>query len=195
MRLHVKELCFLLILAIPSFEAANKCQKRQPENFHGMKPIIYIKEKKAFSGGLIKYIPVQSPEWELTLSIKFNSFITNLWKGILRFTDGSAHLNHGNRVPLLVMKGSMLQISSSVNNNWDHYYLKYNLVLNTVYNIKVAQYYISNGRYRYFIEIDGIEVKSTVNTNPMQFYNVAVYILQSSGADCDVTNLKFVNFL
>ncbi|XP_066921567.1 uncharacterized protein [Clytia hemisphaerica] len=195
MRLYVKELCFLLILAIPSFEAVNKCQKRQPENFHGTKPIIYIKAMKAFSGGLIKYIPVQSPEWELTLSIKFNSFIMNQWKGILHFTNGSALLNHGSRVPILIMKGSMLQISSSVNNNGDHSYFKYNLVLNTVYNIKVAQYYISNGHYRYFIEIDGIEVESTVNTKPTQFYNVAVYLLQRSKADCDVTNLKFVNFL
>ena len=150
---------------------------------------------KAFSGGTITTIPVQSPEWELTLKIKFNSFTPNEWKEIMTITNGAALSVYGNRVPIIVMNDRMLQISSAVNTYWDHWYKKYNLILNTVYDIKVGQYYISNGNYRYFIEIDGVEVKATINTKAQQFYNMEVRLLASEGADCDVTDLKFVNFL
>ena len=150
---------------------------------------------KAFTGGHLTTIPIQSPEWELTLKFKINNIIPNAWKNIVQITNGEAYPSYGNRLPILVLRGSLLLVSSAVNSNHDFWHKKYSMSTNTVYNIKVHQYYIGNGNYKYEVLLDGLVIKSAVNSAARQFYNMVIYALQSSAADVDITDLKFTNFV
>uniref|UniRef100_A0A7M5WKU9 Cnidarian restricted protein n=1 Tax=Clytia hemisphaerica TaxID=252671 RepID=A0A7M5WKU9_9CNID len=190
-------LAILTIVDLSFLEVTNKCIKGIPENIHGAKPQISIEEMKARSGGFITSIARQSTEWEISFTVNFHSFGKNEsdWHNIFIITNHGSRQSYGIRSPLVTTQNSMLQISSAVNSNYDHKYLKYGLVINKPYMIKISQYYIANGQYKYRIELDGEEVHNTLNNDARQFYDMKFYLLRTNGADCDVSDFKFVNFL
>ena len=153
---------------------------------------------KAKTGGFITTITRQSTEWEVFFTVKFHSFgnSTSDWQRILRITNNNGNkTSYGIRYPLVTMQRSMIQISSAVNSKYDHKYLQRDMILDKAYNIKIGQYYIGNGQYNYRIEINGQKVHSVINNDVKQFYDMKFYLLEKTGSDCDVTDLKFINFL
>ncbi|XP_066913213.1 uncharacterized protein [Clytia hemisphaerica] len=174
---------------------AVRCEKRKPQNMHGIKPQVSIKEMKSGNGGLIKILPVLSPEWELSFKFKINSFDFNNFKRVIRITNGQSYPVYGFATPSVLMYQTMLQVSSAVNDSSDFTFKKWGMALNTVYNLKVSQYYVADGKYRYTVFLDGVEVLLAMNAKPTQFYNTQIHVLEGNGADCDVTDLRFIHFL
>ena len=149
---------------------------------------------KSGSGGLIKTLPVQSPEWDLSFKFKINCF-SNDFKSILTITSGQPYPVYGWSNPNVLMYQTMLQVSSAVSGDGNFSFKKWGMELNTEYRVKVSQYYVADGKYRYTVFLDGAEVLTAMNEQATQFHNMQIRVLEAGGADCDVTDLQFTQFL
>ena len=143
---------------------------------------------KARSGGLITTLPVQSTEWELSFKFKINSYDNNNFRYLFLITNGQVHPVYGWCSPLVTMYQTMLQNASFSFKQWG-------MALNTMYSIKISQYYVAEGKYRYTVSLDCAEVLTEVNVQATQFYNMQIRVLEEDGADCDITDLQFTQFL
>ena len=118
---------------------------------------------------------------------------------LVHLTKQNHHGEHGDRTPLvsIYIPTRILHIASSINN--DHSDDQNLLILNIdqTYKIEIHQRYVSNGDYRYFIKIDGVEVYSVLNTDARQFYNIKVYASGPFRDACPayIKDLEFTNFL
>ena len=54
---------------------------------------------------------------------------------------------------------------------------------------------MADGKYRYAVFLDGAKVQMEINKKATQFYNMQIRVLEENGADCDITDLKFTQFL
>ena len=150
-----------------------------------------VTELKAFTGGLISTLPVQSTEWQLSFKLKVNTFAHLKWKKILVIENQLLKIP----IPKVSMLDTTLQISTQINEDETHKYKKDDMILNKFYEIAISQRYIANGEYLFRIMIDGIEVHSVINRDAIQYFNQELYVLKPTAADCDITDLSFTNFL
>ena len=88
-------------------------------------------------------------------------------------------------------------INSAVNGKGKHNFVSDPIQPNHTYSVEIHQRYIANGKYRYFITIDGKEKYSIVNKQAQQFHNVHVYASSETRDKGDgyISNLSFTNFL
>ena len=143
---------------------------------------------------MLATIPWMSTEWSISFECRMTG-LKSFWTSIIHFTIGGDNDQIGDRIPAVFWSPlQLLLFASAVNDTTDNYEIA--IQLNRVYKIEVHQRYISNGNYRYFIEIDGEEVHS-VNTKARQFYNVLVYTSNPwyDASPGDISNFKFTNFL
>lgn len=148
----------------------------------------------------MKVIPNLSPEWIVSFTLRITSLApSTIFCNIIQLSKEGPELEFGDRTPAVFLFPSRDQfyISSSINSNRDTgFSVTKGIALNVPTHIEIHQRYISGGKYRYFVKINGEEVASIINTNALQFYNVRVYA--SKGTDpCPgyIKNLEVTNFL
>ena len=165
-----------------------------------------ILEQLLQKGTQLAEIPIFSPEWSLSFSIRLHADTASMAAGggneycnLVHLTKQNHHGEHGDRIPLVsIYKPTrILHTASSINNDHSHVQNLLALTVNQTYKIEIHQRYVSNGDYRYFIILDGQEVYSVVNTDAKQFYNIKVYASGPFRDACPayVKDLKFTNFL
>ena len=71
------------------------------------------------------------------------------------------------------------------------------LVVDHQVHIEVHQRYMYGGKYRYTIDVDGVNYASKVVTNAQQYFNVKVYASEIHREACHVyvSDFKLTNFL
>ena len=144
-----------------------------------------------------------STEWILTFSVRFTSgTITSPWCSVIHLTHDQNNADYGGRIPTLFLSTesgvfNKHRVDYDINSGrtiidimetptvgeWDHF--------------EFHQRYVSGGNYRFFVKRNGKEIKSIINTDARQFYNVKVYAGDPWHYVCpaQMKNLEFTNFL
>uniref|UniRef100_A0A7M6DR11 Uncharacterized protein n=1 Tax=Clytia hemisphaerica TaxID=252671 RepID=A0A7M6DR11_9CNID len=187
----------LLMIFVNDVFAAEKIV---PTNRHGVKPVVIIGDEEIENPGrLMAVIPVLSMEWSVSLNVRYPSYGGTGYTIFHMANEGVRDTSYGARIPIISRPYLTLpvtfHISSAVNGHWNHYQNFQGAAPNGTNHIEVHQRYVSNGHYRYFIMIDGVEVYSVLNTDARQFYNVHVYVGWPDPAPCFISNLEITNFL
>ena len=152
---------------------------------------------------ILDTIPVLSTEWSISLNVRRDQsipFVGNTTCSVFQLrANNTEKKEYGRRTPFIgvVPTSGKFHISSAVKGNWNWWRNLNGLSEDQTHHIELHQRYASNGDYRYFIEVDGEEVISVLNTDARQFYNVNVYGSNISNDPCPVfiSNLKITNFL
>eukprot|EP00111_Clytia_hemisphaerica_P011289 TCONS_00033050-protein len=176
----------------------NYCKGKKPLNMHGMEPNIDIKEINTNSSGEIGFLPVQSMEWELKLTIKFHSFVDSPDSiRIIQVGASNCWSYYGCRSPMLKIKNNVVKFWYDVNYQTNQFTTK-EVSLGMEYQINFSQLYIGNGKYRFTCMVDGHEFISLINNGATQFYNQNIVC---GGRDEEIqpnwtiTYLTFTNFM
>ena len=164
--------------------------------------IIFL-EQPLVRDRLLTIIPRLSTEWIVSFSIRMTTLSTSeTYCNLIHLTQNENNENHGDRNPAVSLKGtpSVLKtfFSSSVGGNKDHQYLSSQIPkINEMTHFEIHQRYVSGGKYRYFIKMNGQEIYSTINDDARQFYNVKVYAGSPWYVACPgfIKNFSVTNFL
>ena len=139
-------------------------------------------EEELKKGNLLTVIQRMSTEWSLTFSVQFRSggTIDTVWCNIIHLTHNGDHESHGDQIPVLFVRQdsgvvtqhrivydinsdrtSILLTESTTVGEWDHF--------------EFHQRYVSGGICCFFVKRNGEEIKSIINTDARQWYNVKLY--------------------
>ena len=128
---------------------------------------------------MLTVIPRLSTEWIVSLTLRMTTLATSSrFCSVIQLTQGGVFQQHCDRTPAVILypPRDRFYIASSINDNPDHCIASAKgLTVNVYTNIEIHQRYVSGGRYRYFIKINGEEIASIINTKARQFYDVKVY--------------------
>ncbi|XP_066910985.1 uncharacterized protein [Clytia hemisphaerica] len=200
-------LIFLLNLNLIAFKHCAMCKKKTIENNHGVKPMVFIDENevRVTQNNLLKVIDRFSTEWSIMFSMRLSTSIPSGDDGlptcnIINLSEDNIQSSHyGARTPYVGLRKDTRKIhtTSAINGNWNEIKELPPVIIDQTYHLEIHQRYVSNGHYRYFIMIDGVEVYSVLNTDARQFYNVHVYAGNPWNEPCPVyiSNFKLTNFL
>ena len=164
--------------------------------------IIYL-EQPLVRDRLLTIIPRLSTEWIVSFTIRMTTLSTSdEFCNLIHLTQNGDNDNYGDRNPTVFLQGtpSVLKTNfvSSVDGNKNHYYLSSQIPkINEMTHFEIHQRYVSGGKYRYFIKMNGQEIYSTINDDARQFYNVKVYAGNPWYVACPgfIKNLSVTNFL
>ena len=148
-------------------------------------------------------IPRLSTEWIVSFTLQITSLAQSLhFCNVIQLTQGGHYTQYGDRTPSVSLYGTPtitnFVFSSSINGR--PYEIEFRPSVpevNVPTHIEVHQRYVSGGKYRYFIRINGEEVGSVINTDARQFYNVKAYASDPWDPTCsgNIKNLQVTNFL
>ena len=123
-------------------------------------------------------------EYAVEYEYKLTGSPANGWYNALHITTGQ-YPKYGSRLAttfFIYSSGNMvLQVSSPVNNNSNYKYESAAPIyseLNRWVKVNVRQFNTTDG-YVYKVEMDNKEVQKVINTEPMEFHDVKVYISSS----------------
>ena len=144
-------------------------------------------------------IPRLSAEWSISFQFRQIGLVLG-WTNLIRFGASHEPFTSLSRIPAVFVRpnSTLLHFSTSINGN------RYNVdaegtenKLNENHHAEIHQRYISKGDYRFFIEINGIEIHSVINSEAQQFYDVHVYASDyyEENAAGYISNFLFTNFL
>ena len=115
---------------------------------------------------------------------------------IIEFTSDSSKITHGYDTLLVLMRRSdkSLYIRSKAGLTKEN---MPNVEVDKTMNLRVSQRYVSNGQYRYSVDVDGINFATKLVTNAQQYYNIDVYAAERHRGACPafISNFKLTNFL
>jgi len=117
------------------------------------------------------------PEYEISIDLNLNQNINNDWSNVLGFRQEGAGYNgypQGLRIPavFLYKKSTRILVCSAVNGNGNSCWASSEeMPVDTWFNLKIKQAVIGS-KYVYQIFVDGDQVQSIVNKEPMTFENV-----------------------
>ena len=116
---------------------------------------------------------------------------------IIEFTSDSSKISHGDdTLDVLINPSSKRLVVRSKAGT-----IKENMPIivevDKTMNLRVSQRYVSNGQYRYSVDIDGINIATKLVTNAQQYYNIDVYAAERHRGACPafISNFKLTNFL
>ena len=150
---------------------------------------------------ILTVLPRLSTEWIVSFTIRFVSLSpSSVYCSIFHMTQGGDKDIYGIRTPSLFLNPgrNKFHINSAVNGIVSYTFnTEQGLIVDVPTQIEIHQRYISGGKYRYFIKINGEEVHSIINNDARQFYNVKVYASNSLQPACSgyIKNLAVTNFL
>ena len=164
--------------------------------------VYLISEEELARGRLLTVIPWMSTEWTVSFTIRLTSLASSDTScNIIKLTNENSH-QYGVRIPAVFLRGNptreKISFSSAINGNHNYNTLSTKgLAVNAPIHIEIHQRYVSGGKYRYFIKINGEEIHSIINTDARQFYNVKVYASNELATGCIgyIKNLYITNFL
>ncbi|XP_066922394.1 uncharacterized protein [Clytia hemisphaerica] len=181
---------------------AEKCFKKVPQNYHGVSPLVVI--DKEVSGNVLRgIIPVLSPENIVHIKFRINQWTNIEWCAILQFFKGDGvGVVYGHRLPLVMLKQQQgnqhIELSSSVDGVWNHWYGVYSPKLNYDYDVEFRHRYKGSGVYVFTIVVNGEIVMTKDNYQAKQFYDVKMYTGMPQAAFCGgvtISYLAVTNFL
>ena len=121
---------------------------------------------------------------------------------LIHLTQNGNYETYGDRTPAVFLEGkpSILKarfISALDGNNVHKYESSQIPKINEMTHFEIHQRYVSGGKYRYFIKMNGQEIYSTTNDDARQFYNVKVYASSPWWVACPgyIKNFLVTNFL
>ena len=143
--------------------------------------MIIILEQLLVQGRLLTIIPRLSTEWIVSFTIRMKTLsMSELWCSLTHLTQNGNNENHGDRTPAVFLEGTPTIIyalfTASVDGDKSHQYISSQIPkINEMTHFEIHQRYVSGGKYRYFIKMNGQEIYATINDDARQFYNVKVY--------------------
>ena len=147
---------------------------------------------------LIKTIPIVTPYYEVSFSIKPLSNENRHTTSIIHFTTGGNTGRHGFRNPAVWMfGGTRLHVCTTISNSNSHCWnTPFNLPLKKFSHITLRQEAI-NGNLHFFIFINEIEVARIHSNKAYTFRNVKVYAADPwhNPANVVLKNLNFKNLI
>jgi len=174
--------------------SGSNCEDEGPE------PVLSIPDAtRLVKGKSVGTLATIFKTYEVSLDVKVDSF-QNAWQSVLHVTGtGGNCCGYGDRTPGIWFwasgsSQSKLHICAPVNSNGNACYNSANYQVGQWINIKVTQKLMYGGAYKYWIELDGVEVHTWDNNNPQQWNNANVYLsdpwyVQLNG---EVRNLKII---
>ena len=123
---------------------------------------------------------------------------------MVQLSNGGSNGHRGERIPLVHLEkmdnGELkLLVASTINDA--HNYLIFSpffpLNVGQSYALEIHQRYLKNGKYRFFILFDDVEVFSIINTRAEQFYDVKVWAcpIWNYPSAVEISNFEHINFL
>ena len=117
---------------------------------------------------------------------------------IAEFTRDDSQIQFGLDTLMILMgqQNNLLIRSKSISD--DEASFQYTpLVVDQQVHIEVHQRYMYGGKYRYIIDVDGVNYASKIVTNAQQYFNVKVYASETHREACHVyvSDFKLTNFL
>ena len=153
---------------------------------------------------MLAVIPRMSSEWSLSFTVKiWNLNSIDPHCSLIHFTQGGNYQKYGDRTPSVFLNktptGVVTYLDSAINGDPTNDYKasQFSMVTNVPTHFEIHQRYVSGGKYRFFIKINGQEVHSIINNDAQQFYNIKVYASDPWHKACPgyIKNLAFTNFL
>ena len=124
---------------------------------------------------LLKTIPKWGNVYKVEADITVNKMPSIEWTNVFDFSQNGDFDVYGDRIPaVFINKAGHFHICSGVNGN-KNFCKDVPFDLRKKYNLKIQQIK-ENGKTIYEIKINGKIILSTVNTKPMDFDNVKVYV-------------------
>ena len=121
---------------------------------------------------------------------------------LIHLTQNGNIMTYGDRTPAVFLEGtpsvSNIIFASSVDQHKNHQYVSSQIPkINELTLFEIHQRYVSGGKYRYFIKMNGQEIYSTINDDTRQFYNVKVFASDPWSNACPgyIKNFSVTNFL
>ena len=116
-----------------------------------------------------------SDEFKVEYNVIVNKELSVTWTSLFHVTTGK-NGGEGGRLPaVFVNRGKFFLISYHVNGKTD-YWKKYNYELNKEYHFEISQQTNSKGEAVYSIKINGETFHEIVNTTPLKFKDVKLYL-------------------
>jgi len=148
------------------------------------------------SNRLLTTIRRLSTEWSLSFDLFISSY-HHQYCSIIHLTQNHDQRDFGDRVPAVFLTPSQsIQISTYIDRLPD-YKVLHEVPPYNWFRFVISHEYLSNGQYRYSIQLDDEEIHWTVNNMAHQFYNVKVYAGNPWMEPCNASlaNLQLTNFL
>ena len=119
-------------------------------------------------------IPLLPKTYDISFNFKPTKFLRG-WSSILHMTTGGNCCQRGKRVPGIFIKYNRIGIFNSIGNNGNWQFLSKPLVLNKLVRVRLTQT-LEGGRYVYKVYINSELLKSVVNSKPLEFKKVQVWL-------------------
>ena len=138
-------------------------------------------------------LPRFGPEWEIHLGLKIKSLPSTNWRNILHISYESERFGIGSRYPAVFLNpDGFLHLTSHVNGDLNSYKNYNGVQAGQYYDILIKQFPTSNGDYQYQAYVNGTEVASVENTDPIKLEKAVVYLSDPwyDSADVDISHLR-----
>ena len=140
------------------------------------------------------------PEWSDEFKIEYNVIVikeqSGSWKNLFHLTTGE-DLGVGGRIPAVFAKSQQFAIMFHVNGN-NNYWKFYTYELNKDYHFEISQRKNMKGEAIYSIKINGETFHEKVNTTPLKFNDVKLYLSnpwqETFASYCKLSNLKIIAY-
>ena len=155
------------------------------------------------NNNLLETIPRLSTEWSISFEYRQTSLVKG-WRNLIRFAVSGIPFSSPtvmeSRIPAVFVLSNSTTLLFSTSINGSCYNVNAKAIENEVnenQHVEIHQRYVSQGDYRFFIKINGIEIHSVINSGAQQFYNVDVYASDNfhKNAAGYISNFLFTNFL
>ena len=126
---------------------------------------------------LVTKIENYGPEFYIECKVKLLKNPPSGFTNIFHVTNGENYGAHGNRFPIVKVHSNMFfHFVTTLNDQFNYWYDVHGLKLNQEYHLRISQEYNENGQLMYTIMVDGEEVHSVENTNPISINEALVYL-------------------
>nr|XP_047142754.1 uncharacterized protein LOC105844855 isoform X2 [Hydra vulgaris] len=150
--------------------------------FYGKVCAIYesfvLKEERVITANsLVATLKTLPKEYSISFEVNASSFITNNWTNIIHFTIKEDNNKYGDRTPAVFFypsKMGIMQICAPVNGNKNYAILSNEIKLLEWTKVTIAQLLV-DGHYKYSIQVAGMTINTTTNSNASEFSNVKIY--------------------
>jgi len=112
-------------------------------------------------------------------------------------SNGKDCCTEGTRIPMIKFRPSStkLHISFAISGNGNRYFDSAAIPLNKYTTVVIQQRNQYGNKYRYSIDIDGVEVYQIMNSKPQEWTNAKMYLSSNffEASNAIIKNLRFQN--
>lgn len=119
------------------------------------------------------------------------------WSEIFRMTNNDKDGAEGSRIPMIKFRpgDTRLHISFSISGNGNRHFDSAALPMNKYSTVVIQQRNQYGNKYRYSIDVNGVEIYQIMNSKPQDWTNAKMYMCSNffEESDAVVKNLRFQN--